>query len=120
MSHSLPLISQSSQLERVLDQNEAVKDTVEKSANELCVIHAVLQQEVPDHAQTGDVALALKKAQHVEARIQEAADELAEVNQILREELGAREVLEQKLASTRAALEQAHVDSAASVGNIAD
>lgn len=94
-------------LERALDQNETIQENVGQSAAELCVIHAVLQQEVPEHVKTGDVAQALKKTDELESRIQESADNLEQVNLALKEEIQARLELEQQLARTRAALAQA-------------
>jgi C4-dicarboxylate-specific signal transduction histidine kinase len=107
MSKNLPLSFTSTSLERALDQNEAIQDTVEQSAAELCVINAVLKQEVPDHVQTGDVAQALQKTDELESRIQSSADDLAQVNQALKQEISARAELERQLASAQAALDQA-------------
>ncbi len=107
MLQKLPDASTPSSLERVLVHNEAIQDTVEQSAAELCVIHAVLKQEVPAHVQTGDVAQALQKTDELESRIQSSADDLAQVNQALKEEISARADLERQLASTQAALDQA-------------
>lgn len=93
-------------LERALDQNEAIQETVEQSAAELCVIHAVLKQEVPEHVQTGDVAQALQKTDELESRIQTSADNLEQVNQALKEEILVRADLERQLAATQAELDQ--------------
>ena len=104
--HPTALLTPTS-LERALDQNEAIQETVCQSAAELCVIHAVLQQEVPDHLKTGDVAQALQKTDELEERIQASADKLGQVNHALKEEIQVRAELEQQLASAQAALEQA-------------
>lgn len=93
-------------LERALDQNESIQETVEQSAAELCVIHAVLQQEVPAHVKTGDVAQALQKTDELENRIQASAEKLEQVNQALKEEVKARAELERQLAVTQAELDQ--------------
>ncbi|WP_372828617.1 hypothetical protein [Polaromonas sp.] len=94
-------------LERALDQNEHVKDTVEQSANELFVINAVLKQELPKGTQSGDAAQALRKTDELETRIQESASNLAQVNQVLEKEIGERADLERELARTKATLAQA-------------
>ncbi|CAM3483302.1 hypothetical protein POHY109586_10415 [Polaromonas hydrogenivorans] len=93
-------------LERALDQNEAIQETVEQSAAELCVINAVLQQEVPEHVKTGDVAQALQKTDELESRIQTSAENLEQVNQALKEEIQVRADLERQLAATQAELDQ--------------
>ena len=94
-------------LERVLDQNVAIQDTVGQSAGELCLINTVLKQEVPSHVQTGEVAQALQKTDELEGRIQASADDLAQVNAALKHEISTRAALERQLASTQSALEQA-------------
>ena len=94
-------------LGRALDQNEAVKDTVEQSADELLVINAVLKQALPEHVQTGEVARALQKTDELESRIQESVEDLAQVNQVLAQEICERVDLERELAATKAALAQA-------------
>ena len=104
MSQDPTALFTSTSLERALDQNEAIQATVEQSAAELCVISAVLKQEVPEHVQTGDVAQALQKTDELETRIQTSAENLEQVNQALKEEIQARVDLERQLASTQAEL----------------
>jgi C4-dicarboxylate-specific signal transduction histidine kinase len=112
MSSSSSSTPESTPLVRALDQNEAVKETVEQSANELLVINAVLKQELPDEVQAGEVAQALRKTDELESRIHESAEDLAQVNQVLAQEIGEREVLERELAKTRAALAKAKSETA--------
>ncbi|WP_395056277.1 hypothetical protein [Polaromonas sp.] len=99
-------------LERALDQNESVKDTVEQSANELFVINTVLKQELPNEIQSGEVAQALRKSDELETKIQESAEDLAQVNQVLEQEIGERADLERELARTKAALAKAKAEAA--------
>lgn len=94
-------------LERALEQNEAAQTSVEQSAAELVVIHAVLKQELPDHVQTGDVAHALQRTDELEIQISETAQELAHVNEVLAHEIIERVDLECELAATKAALVRA-------------
>ncbi len=94
-------------LHRVLAKTEAVRDTVEQSAQELVVINAVLKQEIPDEAQTGDLAHALQKSDALESVIQESAADLAQVNEALEHQISERENLERELAQTKAKLAKA-------------
>lgn len=94
-------------LERALDRNETVEETVKQSSAELFVINAVLKQEIPDHIQTGDVAQALEKTGELEGKIQESAADLAHVNELLEQEIGERADVERELAATKAALAKA-------------
>ncbi len=108
--HSEPNVSTSARsavLDRAREKNEAVKESVDRSAQELLVVNAVLKQEIPDHAQTGELAQALEKSDAIEERLQESAVDLAEVNQALEQEIGERAELERELARTKAALEVA-------------
>ncbi len=102
-----PVSPPSTPLRQALNQNEAVKDTVEQSAAELVVINAVLKQEVPREAQTGEVAQALQKTDELEDRIEASAEDLGKVNEALKQEIDERARLEKELAATRAALAKA-------------
>lgn len=99
-------------LVRALDQNEAVRETVEQSANELLVINAVLKQELPNEVVAGEVAQALLKTDELETRIHESAEDLAQVNQVLAQEIDERAGLERELARTKAALVKARSETA--------
>lgn len=107
MSKNQPQSASSSSLERALDQNVAIQETVGQSAAELCLINTVLKHEVPKHVQTGEVAQALQKTDELESRIQASADDLAQVNAALKQEINTRAALERQLASTQSALEHA-------------
>jgi hypothetical protein len=61
MAQQQPVSPAATSLARALDQNETVKETVERSADELLVINAVLKQEIPPHVQTSEVAQAIEK-----------------------------------------------------------
>ena len=105
----------STPLKSALDKNEAVQHTVERSADELLVINAVLKQEVPTQVQTGEVAQALQKADVLEERMQASAEELGKVNDALKHEIDERARLEAALAAAKADL--AMVQSPTSVGS---
>lgn len=77
---------------------------MKQSSAELFVINAVLKQTIPDHIQTGDVALALERTGELEGKIQESAADLAHVNELLEQEIGERADVERELAATKAAL----------------
>ena len=91
-------------LERALDQNTTVKETVEQSSAELAVINAVLEVGLPGEVKKGDVAQALQKTDELEMKIQDTTQDLAEVNEVLAQEIDARVDLESELAATKAAL----------------
>jgi C4-dicarboxylate-specific signal transduction histidine kinase len=94
-------------LGRALGQNEAAQEAIEQSASELAIINAVLQQELPEHVQSDDIAMALEKNDALESRIQETAQDLAEVNEALGQEITERVKLEQELQAAKDALAEA-------------
>lgn len=100
-------------LARALDQNEAIQESVAQSAEELCVVAAVLSREIPDEVKTGEVAQAIQRTEELENRMQASADDLARVNQSLKDEVSTRTGLERQLAAAQAELGQAHSQAAA-------
>ena len=95
-----------------LDQNDAVKEEVKQSADELLVVNAVLKSQLPDHTQQGDVAIALKRTDAIEERIQVSVEGLAAVNQLLENEIEERINLERELLATKSALAKSQVAQA--------
>ena len=98
-------------LTRALDQNESAQQGIEDSVTELELINIVLHQELPEHMQRDDVALALEKSSELESRLQQSASDLAEVNETLSHEIAERAALEKELFRTRVALEEAKKDT---------
>ena len=87
-----------------LEQNETALGSVEQSATELVMIHAVLTQEIPDKVQIGEVAQALQRTDELEIKMNDAAQQMAQVNEVLVQEIDQRANLERELTETRAAL----------------
>lgn len=94
-------------LAKALEQNDAVEESVKQSADELMLVSAVLQSEVPSRAHSEDVAVALEKVDSINDVMQESAQDLAVVNQLLEEEIDERIELERKLLVTEKALAKA-------------
>ncbi len=105
-----PSHAPASPLERALDQNVTVQDSVEKSADELLIINTVLKTKIPTPVQTDEVAQALAQGSELKAKIEESATDLAQVNQVLAHEIDERADLERELAATKAALAKAESD----------
>ena len=105
--HDSTVTSPATPLERALNHNESIKDTVEGSAAELAVINAVLKKEIPEPVKSGEVAQALIKTGEMEGRIHDAAQELAQVNEALEAEIDERIDLQRELKATQAALADA-------------
>ena len=97
MPHPTPPPQEKPQLARALEKNDAIQDTVERSAQELDLVNIVLEKGIPAAVKTGDVAMALVKTAELEDRIQESADELAHVNELLQQEITERAELQRQL-----------------------
>ena len=93
-------------LVQALEKSEAVKETVKQTAAQMLVVNTVLQQEIPVHAQIGEVAQALAHNDQIENVLHESADELAEVNLSLEREIDERRRLEGELAQAQIKLAQ--------------
>lgn len=94
--------SASSPIEKALAQTQETQEKLSAGVNELAVTNAVLQQEVPVEALTGDLALALEKNEALETKVQECVDDLEDVGKVLAEEVARRKRLEAKLAEAKA------------------
>ena len=97
-------------LSKALDQNDSVERVVQKSADELLVVNAVLKKSIPEDALKGDLAQALEKTERIEDTIEASAQDLAAVNQLLAHEVDERIALEHELLATRTALSHAQAE----------
>jgi hypothetical protein len=77
-------------LDRTLEKTEAVAAEVQRASDDLAIINTVLEQELPNEAQVGDVAQAIEHTSQLEKKLAESAETLAEVNATLAEEIGKR------------------------------
>jgi hypothetical protein len=90
-----------------MQQNEQVEESLQQSADELMLVNAVLQSEVPSRAHTEDVVVALEKVDNLNEVLQESAQDLAVVHQLLEAEIDERIELERKLLIAEKALKKA-------------
>jgi hypothetical protein len=80
-SHPEPLVE-------ALDKNKQVADTVQEAADELAVVHAVLDTKLPQAARSAEeIARAVAHTNAVENRLSESAKVLDEVNETLEREV---------------------------------
>ncbi|QJC54783.1 hypothetical protein HC248_00045 [Polaromonas vacuolata] len=103
--------TQVASLNKILERNTFIEEAVSQSASEMLLINTVLKQEIPKVFQTGDVGQALQQSDALEGKLTQTAQNLAQINQTLSEEVKHRADLEQELAATKAALEQAQSKS---------
>ena len=78
--------SGSSKVSDALAKNETAAEAVKKAAEDLAVVHAVLDTKVSQGAQDGDVKRAVKETEKIEKRLTDTGEKLDEVNEILRDQ----------------------------------
>jgi diguanylate cyclase len=88
-------------LERVLIQNEKIKETVEQAAIELTSVNDVLKQGNEVRVPVKIIKEVISQNKEVEYKVAKAADDLHQVNAELAKEMTERVVLESELADTK-------------------
>ena len=78
-----------SKLSQALKQNEQAAEDVKEAADDLAVVHAVLDTKLPADARKGDVDNAVAQTEQLEKRLTESAKVLDEVNRTLRDSRSA-------------------------------
>jgi len=76
----------SSPIAEALDKNKQATEDVKKAADDLAVVHAVLDTKIARGASDGDVARAVAETNRVEKRLTKSAEKLDEVNETLARE----------------------------------
>ena len=103
-------------LEQTLEKTEAVAADVQRASDNLAVVNTVLEQELPEDIQVGEVAQAIEHTSQLEEKLAKSAETLAEVNAALSEEIEKRlEITAQRDESQAEAEElKARIQSGAS------
>ena len=79
-----------SELPHALETSEEVTREVRQAADDLAVVHAVLETHKPQDATNEDALKAIAETAAVEKRLAEAADKLSEVTDALQREIANR------------------------------
>jgi len=95
------LPAKNASLERVLKQNENIKETVKQAASELTAVNEVLKQEKGVKVPVQVLKEVITQNKEVEYKVTKAADDLHQVNADLAREMAERVVLESELADTK-------------------
>lgn len=91
---------------------QAVAADVKRASEDLLVINTVLEQELPDELQVGDVAQAIEHTGHLEKKLAESAESLAEVHAALEEEIQKRKKVTAQRDASRAMVEKLSANDA--------
>lgn len=73
-----------------LNKNREATEEVEQVVDDLAVVHAVLDSQVPQAAREEDLGLVIEQAAQLELRLSESVRKLERVNETLAEEIKAR------------------------------
>ncbi|WP_295980863.1 hypothetical protein [uncultured Variovorax sp.] len=82
-----------SRIEQALRKNTQATDAVQDVADELAVVHAVLDSDIPKKTLTPEVDRAIERTEQLERQLGTSAANLQKVNETLREELSRRSVV---------------------------
>ena len=77
-------------LDHTLKKSEQVAADVQRASENLAVVNTVLEQELPEEVQVGEVAQAIEHTSQLEEKLAKSAEKLAEVNAALSEEIEKR------------------------------
>ena len=80
----------SAALESAIDKAKEVAAEIQQAADNLAVANTVLQDQIPDEVQVGEVAQALDQSDQVEKTITKSAETLDQVNSELEKAAGSR------------------------------
>lgn len=77
----------SSPLNEALDKNKEATAEVKRAADDLAVVHAVLDTKIAQGASDSDVKRAVDETNRVEKRLGDSAEKLDQVNETLEREV---------------------------------
>ncbi len=77
-------------LDKTLEKSEEVAADVQRASDNLAVVSTVLEKELPDEVQVGEVAQAIEHTSQLEEKLAKSAEKLAEVNAALSKEIEKR------------------------------
>lgn len=74
-------------LAKALKENKEATQAVERAADDLAVVHAVLDSELPKEVVSSDVDRAVEQTGELEKRLSASSEKLKKVNESLEQEL---------------------------------
>jgi len=74
-------------IKRALDKSKDVRKAVEEAADDLAVVHVVLDKEIADDARSAEVDRAIEKTDEIEKRLAKSAEVLEKVTETLETEI---------------------------------
>ncbi|MDM0013359.1 hypothetical protein QTH87_13025 [Variovorax sp. J22P168] len=116
-SHSQPQ-NDRTPLDHSAGTTRTVAADVKRASEDLLVINTVLEQELPEELQVGDVAQAIEHTGHLEKKLAESAESLAQVHEALEQEIEKRKKVTAQRDASQALVEKLSTnDPSATSGN---
>jgi hypothetical protein len=84
---SSPGQQDASPLDEALSKNKEATEEVARAADDLAVVHAVLDTKIANGASDGDVERAVAETKRLEERLSDSAEKLEQVNETLEREV---------------------------------
>ncbi len=97
---------QGGDLEAPLQKTQAVTCDLQKAADHAMVIGSVLEKELPEDVQVGEVAQALDQTEELKTKLAESAETLTEVSAELEQEIAKRRAVTKQLGASRAQVDE--------------
>jgi len=85
-----PSSGQSTPLDTALEKNKEATEEIKEAADELIVVHAVLDKTVSKGGDSSDAKEAVAQTQQIERRLIDTAEKLDGVNETLQREVATR------------------------------
>jgi phage-related minor tail protein len=93
-------------LDRTLEKTGKVAADVRRASHDLLVVNTVLEQELPEEVQVGEVAQAIAHTGELEKKLARSAEMLAQVNAALAKEIAKRVEVTEQLDQSQALVEK--------------
>jgi hypothetical protein len=89
-SSTLPPPEDAANLTKVIEKNKQVAETVQEAAEDLSVVHAVLDSEVPKETLHPDVGQAIEQTDQLKDKLKAAEEKLRTVNEALEQQVAPK------------------------------
>jgi hypothetical protein len=89
-SPTLPPPEDAANLTKVIEKNKQVAETVQEAAEDLSVVHAVLDSEVPKETLHPDVGQAIEQTDQLKDKLKAAEEKLRSVNGALEQQVAPK------------------------------
>jgi ribosome biogenesis GTPase A len=87
---SAPPAEDAANLAKVLEQNKQATETIQEVAEDLSVVHAVLDSEVPKETLHPDVDQAIEQTDQLKGKLRSAEEKLKTVNETLEQQVASK------------------------------